>query len=74
MAKDDRYQVYVVQEGKDGESFWKEVGVAFENKDGSLALRLHLLGDVTMQVRRVVERDAERPANDRRGASRRPSR
>lgn len=54
----NRYEVFVVQEGKDGRAFWREVGVAFENADGSLSLRLHLLAGVTMQVRKAINREA----------------
>lgn len=71
MAKNDRHDVFVVQEGKDGQNYWKEVGVAFENSDGSLSVRLHVLPGTTMQVRKHVAREdrEEQPRQAQRSQS-----
>lgn len=48
MAK--RKIVYVIQE--DGErKYWHRCGVAFENKDHSLNLKLDMFPDLQLQVR-----------------------
>ena len=36
---------------KDAKSFWTRAGVAFENKDGSLNVKLDLFPNVQFQIR-----------------------
>lgn len=54
-ATSTRRVVYVIRErnSADGpKSFWTKVGVAFENRDGSLSVRLDALPlDGTLQIR-----------------------
>ncbi len=42
--------VYVIQE-ENGKKFWHRCGVAFENKDGSVNLKLDLFPNLQLQVR-----------------------
>lgn len=35
--------VYVITQNKEGKNFWHKIGVAFENRDGSLNVKLHAL-------------------------------
>ena len=42
--------VFVIEK-KGEKSYWHQAGVAFENKDGSLNLKLHLFPDLRFQVR-----------------------
>ena len=46
-------EVFVIQQDPNDEkkSFWHRAGVAFENRDGSLNLRLDLFPNVQLQVR-----------------------
>lgn len=62
----------IVERETDGEtkSFWVRVGVAFENKDGSINVRLDALPlNGTLQLReyepRDDDRDSEPPAESR---------
>ena len=49
MPKIPKY-VFVIEK-KGDKSYWHRAGVAFENKDGSLNLKLHLFPDLRLQVR-----------------------
>jgi hypothetical protein len=59
MAK--RYDAYNVKEStKDGEkkSFWNKLGVAYENKDGSISVHLDSLPmDGKLQIRLHVPKE-----------------
>jgi hypothetical protein len=58
-----RLAVYAIPESKDGEkTFWPKIGVAFRNRDGSIAILLDALpcGTNRLQVREV--REEARPA------------
>ncbi len=34
---------YQVRDGKDGDSYWDRVGVAWSNRDGGFTVQLHLI-------------------------------
>jgi hypothetical protein len=52
--------VYVIRDGKNGDSFWTKVGVAFTNNDGSLNVLLEALPtDGKLHIRDQKERAAE---------------
>jgi hypothetical protein len=58
-----RLAVYAIPESKDGEkSFWPKIGIAFTNRDGSIAILLEALplGTNRLQVREM--REDGRPA------------
>jgi hypothetical protein len=58
-----RLAVYAIPESKDGEkAFWPRIGVAFPNRDGSIAILLDALplGTNRLQIREL--RDGDRPA------------
>ncbi len=64
-----RLAVYAIPDSKDGEkTFWHKIGIAFTNRDGSIAILLDALplGTNRLQVREV--RDDGRPVP---GAARR---
>ena len=57
--------VYAITKNAEGKSFWTRIGVGFENRDGSINLRLNLVptnfAEVTLQVRnpqRAEEQDS----------------
>lgn len=53
---------YVITE-KNGKKFWNRIGAAFENKDGSINVKLDSLpigGE--MQIREYVPREGDAPA------------
>lgn len=54
-------EAYVIREGKDGNSHWTRIGVAFVNKDDSLTLKLDLVptnfAEVTINIRDPKPRD-----------------
>jgi hypothetical protein len=67
-----RLAVYAVPESKDGEkSFWPRIGVAFRNRDGSIAILLDALplGTNKLQVRESFKEreDGRAPAAAARG-------
>ena len=60
-----RLAVYAIPDSKDGEkSFWPKIGVAFRNRDGSIAILLDALplGTNRLQVREMREREDGRAA------------
>ena len=59
--------VYTVVDGKDDKSFWRQVGVAFVNRDGSINILLDALpvnGKLQIRDAEPQARDAERPESD----------
>lgn len=65
MAKDTntkngkaRKDVFIIRDGKNGDSFWTKVGVAFTNKDGSLNVLLEAVpvGDGKLHIRDAKEK------------------
>lgn len=60
MAK--RFDVFNVKEAPEGsknKSFWNKLGVAFENKDGSLSVHLDSLPiDGKLQIRAHVPKES----------------
>lgn len=71
----------IVEDKKDrNKRFWRQVGVAFENRDGSLNVQLHMFPDLDLQIRDREPASDGQPAtnngaaeqrNDRRGGYRR---
>lgn len=52
--------VYVITEGKDGKKHWNRIGAAFENKDGSLNVKLDALPvSGELHIREYVPRDGQ---------------
>jgi hypothetical protein len=47
--------VFLIREGKD-RNYWTKTGVAFENKDGSLNVRLDLFPQLQFQIRDKKEK------------------
>lgn len=68
MAK--RYQAYVIAEGKDEKKYWREIGVAFENRDGSINVKLDAFpvnGEMQLRVPQPREDEGNDQRNDNRG-------
>lgn len=66
MAK--RYQAYVIAEGKDDKKYWREIGVAFENQDGSINVKLDAFpvnGEMQLRVPRPREEEGGEPSSNR---------
>lgn len=42
--------VYIIDEQGEN-TYWREVGVAFENKDGSINVKLHWFPNLQLQIR-----------------------
>jgi hypothetical protein len=49
--------VFVIEEGSDDKKYWRQVGVAFINKDDSLNLKLYLFPGVQFQIRDRKEKE-----------------
>lgn len=52
---------------RDGKSFWTRIGVGFENKDGSINLKLDFIPtnpDTTIQVRDMPPREDDSPKGE----------
>jgi hypothetical protein len=51
--------------GDDKKSWWTKIGVAFQNKDGSLTLKFDYLparlAETTIQVREITPKDPAQP-------------
>jgi hypothetical protein len=57
--------VYNIVEGKDGKSYWTRIGIAFENKDGSLNIFLNQLPlDGKLHVREPKAKNENENYND----------
>jgi len=59
-----RKEVFVIQQDPNDEkkSYWHRCGVAFENRDGSLNLKLDLFPNVQLQIREPKEDQKGRAA------------
>ena len=51
-------EVFVIEKNGD-KSYWHRAGVAFENRDGSLNVKLDLFPGVDLQIRDRKEPDAK---------------
>jgi hypothetical protein len=49
--------LYIIEEGADGNKYWHIAGVAFINNDGSINLKVHLFPNVQFQIRDRKERE-----------------
>lgn len=69
-----RLAIYSILPARDDSNkpMWRRCGVAFENRDGSINIKLDLLPTTDLQVREVVERDDDN--RSQRSDSRRGSR
>lgn len=62
-------KIYVIHE-RDGQKHWRTCGVAFQNRDGSINLKLDLFPDLSLQVREDAEhQDDTREQTPQRGRS-----
>ena len=52
-------QIFLIVQGNGDKNYWKNVGVAFENKDGSLSLKIDFLPNLTLQVRDRDEQERD---------------
>jgi len=51
------FDILVIEKGKDEKSYWRNVGIAFENRDGSINLKLYMFPDLSLQIRERQERE-----------------
>ncbi len=52
MAKGDKpLKVFAIEDNGGEKKYWHEVGVAFENQDGSLNVKLYMLPLLKLQIR-----------------------
>jgi hypothetical protein len=49
-------------QGKDQKTYFNRAGVAFENRDGSINVKLDMFPGVTLQIRDQPEQPANEPA------------
>lgn len=60
-----KWKVYTILAGsKEGENFWHEIGRAFENKDGSINVRLNSLPFTRKIQLREIEEETREPGED----------
>jgi len=45
------YQIVKQGKGKDERTYWNRIGAAFENRDGSINVKLDLFPNVSIQIR-----------------------
>lgn len=65
---------YVVEKSKKGQSFWHRIGVAFENDDGSLDVKLQAFPvNGEMVIREYVPRGGGAPSSGGGGGSGMPA-
>jgi hypothetical protein len=62
-------QIFLIVQANGDKNYWKNVGVAFENKDGSLSLKIDFLPNLNLQVRDRDEHerdgDVQEPKTDK---------
>lgn len=54
------HRILQIEPRGESKPYWREVGVAFQNNDGSLNLKfavIPMFGEFTVQVREITERD-----------------
>jgi hypothetical protein len=52
---DKPLKVYAIEDNGGDRKYWREVGVAFRNKDGSLNLKLYMLPLLNLNIREQNE-------------------
>jgi hypothetical protein len=46
----ERYNLCVPQEGKNGKTYWNQVGVMFKRDQGGFSIKMHLFPEVTIMA------------------------
>jgi len=59
----ERYNLCVPQEGKDGKTYWNQVGVMFRRDKGGFSIKLHILPETNIMAFPPKE-DSGRPSRD----------
>lgn len=60
MQGDKPLKVYAIEEdGGGGKSYWREVGVCFKNRDGSLNLKLYMMPLLKLQIREQKDKEPQ---------------
>lgn len=65
MSKPTHRILQIESRGEEAKPYWREVGVAFENKDGSLNLVFSVVpmfDKHTVQLRKIEDKDASQDA------------
>jgi hypothetical protein len=60
MAGEKPLKVYAIEDNGGDKKYWREVGVAFRNKDNSLSVKLYMLPLLKLNIREQNERDEPR--------------
>jgi hypothetical protein len=50
--------IFVIEEGTGDKKYWRNVGVAFVNNDGSINLKLYMFPNLSLQVRDRQEKQS----------------
>ncbi len=56
------YQIIKQGSGKDERTYWNRVGAAFENRDGSINVKLDFFPGISLQLREPNQSEPEEPA------------
>jgi hypothetical protein len=54
---DKPLKVFAIEDNGGDRKYWREVGVAFRNQDGSLNLKLYMLPLLKLQIREQSKKD-----------------
>jgi hypothetical protein len=66
-----RYQAFVISEGKDDKKYWRQIGAAFENRDGSINVKIDAFPiNGELQLRIPQERDENADSGNGGGSTR----
>jgi hypothetical protein len=56
------FDVFAIEENeKKDATYWRNIGVAFENKDGSVNVKLYMFPGLQLQIRERQERKENEP-------------
>lgn len=50
------FDVFAVEEGSNNQTYWRNVGVAFQNRDDSFNIKLYMFPGLQLQLRERQER------------------
>jgi hypothetical protein len=60
MPGEKPLKVYAIEDNGGDKKYWREIGVAFRNRDNSLNVKLYMLPHLNVNIREQNERDEPR--------------
>ena len=53
------FDILAIEEGSNDKTYWRNIGVGFQNKDGSVNLKLYMFPGLQLQLRERQEKQQQ---------------